>query len=76
MLTVDTITDSQIRELRAATEAAEIRGPDDYVTIDVCDLALKPDSTRLIKTADVERTMTTREARARCAAILNACDGR
>ena len=76
MLTADTITDAQIRALRATTEAAEIRGPDDYVNIDICDLALTPGSTRWIMTSGVNLEMTTSEARRRCAKIIKACVGR
>jgi len=66
--TADTITDAQITELRDEVRALIPHfklTPEERETIAICDSALNPQ-------CHAERR---REARARCAAILNARDG-
>lgn len=70
MLTADTITDEQIRELRQRALYAK---PfcDSYV-VDDCDSALGLAPTRYRRDASKPDAAAIRRARARCAEILNA----
>jgi hypothetical protein len=67
-LTADTITDAQIRELRADLDH-EGRAGSEYV--ELCDVALGGNPDLHLRSTAIA-IIQTREARARCAEILNA----
>jgi len=71
MLTADTITDEQIRELRRDTFARYQRGESVREQLDVEAAALRADGGTLGLPSFWARRITQTEARARCAEILN-----
>lgn len=67
-LTGKTITDEQIHELRKLAVSEN-----DYITRDLCDLAMSPYAAYYIR--GIKEVVTTDMARVRCAGILNARNG-
>ena len=70
MITADTITDEQIRELR--NEAWQVCDGGDEQDVFTADAVITACSLALAKSPDAIMASTVQEARARCAEILNA----